>query len=154
MFHNRYFNFAFDALDYSFKKAGSLKNVTCMYFTMFNVLYQVQVLLTTKTLYFIFKGLLIFITHVLMNNKVRKLYKKKKHLRRFKNRRCKTLQISLCLTYIINIQIKKTMRAKHPSLKKKRDKDVDHVVSSTADHSTSNTHTTALVPVNNSVYVS
>lgn len=63
------------------------------------------------------QGLLIFITHVLMNNK-----------------------------------IKKTMRAKHPSLKKKRDKDVDHVVSSTADHSTSNTHTTALVPVNNSVY--
>lgn len=46
------------------------------------------------------------------------------------------------------------MRAKHPSLKKKRDKDVDHVVSSTIDHSTNNTHTTALVPVNNSVYVS
>lgn len=46
------------------------------------------------------------------------------------------------------------MRAKHPSLKKKRDKGVDHVVSSTTDHSTSNTHTTALVPVNNSVYVS
>lgn len=63
------------------------------------------------------QGLLIFITHVLMNNK-----------------------------------IKKTMRAKHPSLKKKRDKDVDHVVSSTTDHSTNNTHTTALVPVNNSVY--
>ncbi|XP_034333581.2 uncharacterized protein [Magallana gigas] len=63
------------------------------------------------------QGLLIFITHVLMNNK-----------------------------------IKKTMRAKHPSLKKKRDKGVDHVVSSTTDHSTNNTHTTALVPVNNSVY--
>lgn len=42
MFYNRYFNFAFDALDYSFKKAGSLKNVTCMCFTMFKVLYQVQ----------------------------------------------------------------------------------------------------------------
>uniref|UniRef100_K1RKF3 Latrophilin-3 n=1 Tax=Magallana gigas TaxID=29159 RepID=K1RKF3_MAGGI len=52
-----------------------------------------------------------------------------------------------------SIQIKKTMRAKHPSLKKKRDKDVDHVVSSTTDHSTNNTHTTALVPVNNSVYI-
>lgn len=57
---------------------------------------------------------------------------------------------------VIYLQIKKTLRSKHPSLKRKqdKDKDVDHAMSSSSDQLTSNTHTTALVPVNQTVYVS
>ena len=65
----------------------------------------------------------------------------------------KRKKINICFFYL---QIKKTLRSKHPSLKRKqdKDKDIDHVMSSSSDQLTSNTHTTALVPVTQTVYVS